>query len=293
MSPWRSSGLTCAALLLACIKPNPAFDDDASAGASASAGSTSASGGPGPPTTSATTPTTTSGVSDSDSDSTSLPTTTATTTASTTASTTTGVRCGLLNEPCGASNCCTGCGLCMAGTCMPDPSVCGPCGVCGDDSQCTPQPMSTPCELADDPCAGKIWGLDNGVCFANAPGAGLCDGGDQCLPQACTQGDKLVGCDAACIIDPANCAADMPVAQVDPNLLCAQDGPTPDCKLACIPGNSEDKLFNYSCKAGLCTALSTTSCGKYTCLDEQTCDNNCDNNSDCKKGFCNRSQLCQ
>ncbi len=286
MSPWRSSGLTCAALLLACIKPNPAFDDDASAGASASAGPTSATSDPVPPTTSATIPTTTtSGVSDSDSGTTSPPTTTA--------STTTGVQCGLLNEPCGASNCCTGCGLCMAGTCMPDPSVCGPCGVCGDDSQCTPQPMSTPCKLADDPCAGKIWGLDNGVCFANAPGAGLCDGGDQCLPQACTQGDKLVGCDAACIIDPANCAADMPVAQVDPNLLCAQDGPTPDCKLACIPGNSEDKLFNYSCKAGLCTPLSTTSCGKYTCLDEQTCDTNCDNNGDCKQGFCNRSQLCQ
>ena len=290
VSPWRSSGLVHAILLLACTKPNPAFDPDASASASASA---SESESVGPTSAASTTPsstvanpstsTVTGGsisATDSDSITTDDPTSPIT---STTDGATTDPGCGGIGEPCGASNCCKGCGLCMAGICMPDDGACGPCGTCGANSECTPQPSMTPCKLADDPCVDKLWGLENGSCFAYAPAEGLCDGGDQCQPRPCEQGEKLIGCDLACLLDSGNCQADMPVAQVDANILCVQDGVTPLCKTECITGDRDDKVFQNSCQAGVCTILASTSCGKYTCLDEQSCDTNCMSEDDCKE----------
>lgn len=275
MSPWRSSGPLLAALLLACTKLNPAFDGDTSTGVGPTGDSSSGT----PPTTGTSTTTTTT-------------TTTATTDGS--GSTTGGTKpgCGPIGAPCGEMSCCEGCGVCVEGTCMPG-DTCGPCGTCNaNNSQCTPQPPMNPCKLADDPCSGKLWGLENGTCFASAPGEGLCDPGGACQPQACTKGDALAVCDAACIIDPGNCAAGMPIEQVDAALLCAQDGPTPACTTHC-QADDTDSIVQSSCKAGLCAQIAVTECGKYKCKDEEHCGTTCDNNGDCKAGFCTEQQICQ
>jgi hypothetical protein len=271
----------CAALLLACTKLNPAFDLDTSDGGLPGDSSI------GPNTT----PTTDGSISTTGVGSHTGGTSTGTATA-TTLEVTTEPGCGQVGEPCGGSNCCEGCGVCIEGTCMPGGDTCGPCGMCNADSQCTPQQPRTPCKLADDPCSGTLWGLDNGTCFANAPGEGLCDLGGACLPQNCVQGDALAVCDVACVIDPGNCEAGMPVAQVDAALLCAQDGPTPACKSGCVVGG-EDSVIQNSCKAGICTQIAVNKCGKYKCKDEQTCGTTCDNNGDCKVGFCTELQTCQ
>lgn len=298
VSPWRSTGLVSAALLLACTKPNPAFDPDARASASASAsesaGPASEAGTTAPPTSTNTGASTdTSGsISATGHDSSTTDDPTSALTSSTTDDPTTGPGCGQIGEPCGASDCCRGCGLCMAGTCMPDSSSCGPCKQCGDDSECAPMPPMTPCKLADDPCAGKTWGLDDGVCFANAPADGTCDPQGACqAPPSCDKGAPIVTCDAVCIIDPANCAADVPVAQVDANLLCAQDGPTPPCDATCVDGEPDDRIEVSTCKQGVCQIVKSTSCGNYVCKTPDACPDNCMGMADCKPGhFCDGNQ---
>lgn len=283
--PRCSYGLVCATLLLACAKPNPAFDPDA--GVSVGSSGDSSSGGPDTPTTTSTATfiATTDG-------STSTSGTGVGPGSSTTHASTTSPGCGQLGEPCGEMSCCEGCGVCIEGQCMPGSDTCGPCGTCGADSQCTPAPPMTPCKLADDPCSGELWGLDGGTCFANAPGVGLCDLEGGCQPQACARGDELVACDLACVIDPGNCAAGSPVAQVDAAVLCAQDSPTPACKTGCV-ADDKDSIVENRCKAGICTSISVTECGKYKCKDEQSCHTTCDNNGDCKVGFCSEQQICQ
>ena len=94
------------------------------------------------------------------------------------------------------------------------------------------------------------------------------------------------------MLDPAQCGNGMPVADLDLNLLCAQDGTTDLCKTSCVSDN-KDMLLQNSCQAGLCVALNVIPCGKYKCEDADSCKSSCDNNGDCKVGFCTRGQLCQ
>ncbi|MBK9757808.1 MAG: hypothetical protein IPO88_30720 [Nannocystis sp.] len=278
-----SSTIAAAVILLACIKPNPAFDDAAdSASASDSAGPTSPTSGPTTQPTSASTDTggsasagqtTTAGPS---SGSDSLTTTTDLSASSG------GPHCGTPGEPC-AEGCCAGCGVCMNGTCVADDAQCGACHSCGPDGQCVPVTAMTPCQLARDPCADKVWGLADGTCFANAPGTGSCDAGGVCQPDACAQGEKLVICDAACIIDSGNCSNGNAVAWVDKNLLCAQDGPTDLCKPECVFGQNEDIAYDNSCQMGLCAPQNPMMCGKYKCQGP-ACGTSCMSMDECKPG---------
>ncbi len=289
MSPWRSTGLVCTALLLACTKPNPAFDPNPSGSASEGAGPTSDPGTSTtdtPPTTSIST---TSGATATDTATTTNPV--VTTTSATTDDSSTGPACSLPGEPCGPAECC-GCGTCSAGLCAPDDDKCGTCGACNDSGECSPQPPKTPCKPAEDPCVDKLYGLENGTCHAYAPAEGLCDGTDQCQAQECIKGPTVATCDVACMLDPAQCGNGMPVAELDLNLLCAQDGTTDLCKTSCV-SDDKDMLLQNSCQAGLCVALNVIPCGKYKCEDADSCKSSCDNNGDCKVGFCTRGQLCQ
>jgi hypothetical protein len=276
-----SSTVASAIVLLACIKPNPAFDD-AAAGDSDSAGPTSPTSGP-------TTQPTTAGT-DTDGSASAGTTTTAgpssgsdSLTATTDLSASTGApNCGAMGEPCD-EGCCAGCGVCMSGTCVADDAQCGECHSCGPSGQCVPAAPMTACKPARDPCVGTVWGLDGGTCFANAPATGSCDAGGVCQPDACAQGEKLVACDAACIIDPANCTAGNPVEWIDEDLLCAQDGPTLQCKPECVFGQSEDIQYDNSCQMGLCVPLSSMMCGNYKCQGPK-CGTSCMSSDDCKPG---------
>lgn len=280
-----SSGLASAIFLLACIKQNPAFDDAVdSASASDSAGPTS-------PTSSGQATQPTSASTDTGGSASAGQTTTAgpgsgsdSLTATTDLTTSTGdPTCMALGEPCGGGSCCAGCGSCTAGTCVADDAHCGACHSCGPSGQCVPLAPMTPCQLARDPCADKVWGLDGGTCFANAPGTGSCDAGGLCQPDACAKGEPLVVCDAACIIEPANCSNGNAVMWVDKKLLCAQNGTTDLCKPECVFGMNEDIAYDNSCQMGLCAPQNPMMCGKYKCQGP-VCGTSCMSSDDCKPG---------
>lgn len=281
MSTLRASfGLVLAALL-ACTKQNPAFDADASnsaGGSGETSGLQPTSGASGVDT----------GVSVSDSVSVSVSGSGSASGDSSggisASGGSTGGVCGHPGEPCGAGDCCRGCSGCMDGTCVADDNNCSECELCGVDGECAPRPQMTPCTPAVDPCAGTVYGLAGGVCWASKPATGQCDPGGMCQADACQQGQALVTCDEACIIDPSNCSAGVLVGLVDANVLCAQNGPTPGCTTTCDVGNPEDVTHMRSCVAGLCTLMGEVSCGEFICKDASSCYTECMSVDQCKPG---------
>lgn len=282
--------LAGAIVLAACTKPNPAFDasrDDASA-----SGSGSTTGTTEPPPDSSTTGTSgsTSG-GDSSSSSSTLTGVLPTTSDTSSTGATTSPACGLPDEPCGVDDCCVGCGVCTAGACVKDDAACGPCSTCGGDGQCVPMPPQTPCSLPADPCLGKVWGLTaDGACLANGAATGSCDDGGQCVASDCPQGAPIVTCDVSCIVDPNECAGGIDVVDVDPTLLCAQNGPTDACKSECVIAEPQDIAQIKSCVAGTCIANQDVLCGLYACMGD-SCNMACDGAEDCKGVQC-VNQVC-
>lgn len=289
MSLWPRTGLALAALLLACTKPNPAFDPDAdSASASDSAGPTGD-----PATTTVVTPTSTStstGASTSQGE-TSTTAPLLTSTGDTRDESTTGPACSLPGEPCGPADCC-GCGTCMAGTCVPDNNLCGPCSTCSAGGVCQRQPESTPCKLADDPCADTLFGLEGSDCFASAPADGRCDADGQCQAQACTRGPLFAGCEFACLKDAGACSNGTPTRDFDLASFCAQNEPTVDCKHACVDNIPDDRLEESSCQQGKCQLVKTTSCGNYHCKSPDMCPAMCVGPVDCNPGHLCVMNMC-
>lgn len=270
-----------AATGLACTRQNPAFDDsDGMTGPG-----TTVAPPTGEPSTTAT-PTTSTGSTDASTTGTTAssgvvdPTTTATATTSDISGTSTGgPACAKIGESCGE---CCGCGVCTMGTCMPDDSLCGPCGEC-QDAVCVPVPGGKGCTpRGPDTCSDKLWGLMDGDCYAYGPPLGTCDGQAECHAQACgVQGEKLVDCDATCIKDPGECQAGQP-AEFDAMQLCEFAGQTDLCTTHCVMNINGDFTYVSSCHAGLCQEDQKLPCGNYRCRDDlKACQTSCLDNADC------------
>lgn len=293
-APRVSLGLI--ALLLACGRPNPAFElaiETVSASATGDAtgdsdaqptGSTTgvdASGSDSRTGSSGSSGTTdgaghTTSTSDSSGDTTSV--------TSTSSSGTTGECLDPIapGNPCGPDDCCAGCSTCQVGICIPDSNLCGDCGACDGDGLCIPKPERAACTLADDPCAGTVWGLQDGACLAAKSGSGVCQGGECITSPVCQSAEPIVQCDLSCIVDPGQCSAGKPVDEVDATKLCAQDGATDACTTECVFDKFGDTAVKKQCMAGKCTPIGEQPCGKYAC-EQAVCNMKCEDSSDCKE----------
>jgi hypothetical protein len=285
-----SPGLVAALLLLACGRPNPAFElaietvsASASGGVTGSSGDAPTGGTTGVVATSGGASHTGSSGSGDDSS-----TGDATLTGVAVTDSSTGDTSGEClepiapGEPCGPGDCCAGCSTCQGGTCIPDSSLCGECGACDGDGLCIPKPERAPCVLMDDPCKGKVWGLQDGACLAAKSGSGVCQGGECITSPNCEAGEPIVKCDVSCIVDPVQCSEGAPVAQVDGAKLCAQDGPTDACTEGCLFDKTGDTAVKRSCVAGACVTLGEQACGNYAC-EQALCNMKCEDMSDCKE----------
>jgi hypothetical protein len=297
MQPSTVIASLAAATVLACTRPNPAFDDSDGAATASDAG---------PGTTAALTgltqdPVTSSSASSTGSAITSSgaiePTTSSTGASSTTSATTADLSstteaplCAKIGEPCGV---CCGCGVCADGVCAPDDSQCGPCSAC-QEAACVPAPADTSCTPpGPDTCSNKLWGLLDGDCFATAPLLGACDAQGACNASPCEQGEVLVDCDAACIKDPGECEAGEPV-EFDAMKLCEFAGPTADCGTLCVYNINGSATFIKSCHAGLCQQDQMIPCGNYTCRDDlKGCQSSCKDSSDCLFSLVCVDKVCQ
>lgn len=298
-APRVSLGLI--ALLLACGRPNPAFElaiETVSASATGDA-----TGSSGAPTTSGTTGvdvsgsdsrTGSSGTTDGAGHTTSTTDSSGGTTGvtSTSSSGTTGECLDPIapGNPCGPDDCCAGCSTCQGGICIPDSNLCGDCGACDGDGLCIPKPERAACTLADDPCAGTVWGLQDGACLAAKSGSGVCQGGECITSPVCQSAEAIVVCDVACIVDPGQCIAGAPVGSVDGAKMCEQDGATPGCTTACVDGGMMDTAVKRSCLVGECTPIAEDPCGNYAC-EQGACNQKCEGQDDCKPPhFCKDTQ---
>ncbi len=262
-----------AASLVACTRPNPAFDDSDSAAASEDPGATLAvTGLTGEPVTST--------LASAESSTGIVDPTGASSTTTTDVSGTTGAPvCAKIGESCGL---CCGCGVCSGGICLPDNSQCGTCGEC-QQAICVPAAAGAGCIPAEpDTCSDKFWGLMDGDCYAQGPLLGTCDDQQACNAQPCgSQGAVLVDCDASCIKDPDECIAGQP-AKFDAMKLCAFAGQTTDCGTRCEANVNGDITHISSCHAGLCQEDQMIPCGNYKCRDDlKGCQTDCKDSTDC------------
>ncbi len=291
MQPSTVIASLAAATVLACTKPNPAFDDSDAAATASDAAATASDAGPGttvsltgltqdPVTSSGAASTGSSAAVEATTSTTGTTGTTGTTTAATTdiSGSTDAPVCAKIGEPCGV---CCGCGRCSDGVCTPDDSQCEPCSAC-QEAACVPVPADTSCTPpGPDTCSGKLWGLMDGDCFATAPLLGACDAQGTCNASPCAQGEVLVDCDAACIKDPGECEAGEP-AKFDAMKLCEFAGPTKACGTLCEPNINGSATFVRSCHAGLCQDDEMIPCGDYACRDDlKGCQKSCKDSSDC------------
>ncbi len=266
--------MLAAAGVIACTRPNPAFDDSDGSLASDGPGTTlSITGLTAEPLTSTTTS------AESSSSTGVIDPTTGASSSTTTDVSTGGPVCASIGESCGV---CCGCGVCSQGICLPDNTQCGTCGEC-QQATCVPAPAGTGCTPpGPDTCSDKLWGLMDGDCYAQGPLLGTCDGQQICNAQPCgSQGVRLVECDAACVKDPNECVAGQP-ALVDAMKLCEFANPTKDCGTSCLPNINGDITRISSCHAGFCQEDQQIPCGNYTCRDDlKGCQTDCKDSSDC------------
>jgi hypothetical protein len=140
----------------------------------------------------------------------------------------------------------------------------------------------TPCTLEQDPCAGKIFGIDpDGSCHANKVGTGQCDAVGACLPDDCVPDQLLAACDTRCILDAGQCIQGEPVATFQADKYCQQDGLTMNCGPQCTDGPM-DKFEMNSCQGGQCKTIAVAMCGNYECQPDG-CGTNCMSEDDCKE----------
>jgi len=270
--------------LTACTTLNPAYDQPGQAASADDASPSTTSPGestttqPGDPTTSTTTASVpTSGPGDSSSTSTSEP-------AASTSDTTTGPTCTPQNEACTADlPCCGECATCTDGACVLDDALCGTCGVCNAGS-CAPAKQNDPCVPAQDECPNRIWGLQDGVCYATKP-AGDCDKDGVCIPDCQDQGAVIQTCDPLCLREPRACAPGGDPDKITFDTFCHHDNlPAGDCIPACDPEGTV--VYSNVCDLdGMCTPLLSTECAPHLCKGVPgVCTTNCMSPGDCAPG---------
>lgn len=268
-------------LLVACTRPNGAFDEPTageSTAASTSAAATTtrptsgeASGPPDPTTTAAgqtgtgttspvvTTDATTSTAADA--------TTTSTTTTGDTTTTTdaTGSTSGSTTDDC----------------LLP----CGECFSCVD-GQCVADPPETPCDApVGPPCEQTIHSeVDDGVivsCHANAAVPAACNGQGICRYPCGPIGEVIVACDKVCKLAIDACIPGGAVATVTPGTMCHTDQPSPGCQAVCEVDPGGSTYTQQACDpTGACVAAMPEACGLFKC-NALGCLKMCFNESQC------------
>lgn len=278
--------------LSACTALNPAFDPAASQ--TASAGETTApttspgestATGPADPTSTTSTSTTTGGPPDpGDSSGTTAGDTPAATTDASTTTNTTGPACALQDAACSVDQpCCGECATCSAGVCVLDDTLCGICGVCIAGS-CAPAKQNTPCVPDQEDCDNRIWGLQDGVCYATEP-AGACDKDGACIPDCQAKGAVIQTCDPRCLIDPQACAPGGDPDKITFDTFCHhQNLPAGDCVSACNPEGTV--VYSNVCDlSGMCMPVSSTACNAYICTGVPGgCTTSCMSADECAAG---------
>lgn len=269
----------------ACTAINPAFDEPrptASVGETSHSTTSPGDGTTQPvdPTTSSASSTSTSTAVDSSGPGDSSSTSSTGPAASTTDDTTTGPTCAPQNEACDQLPCCGECATCSAGVCVLDDALCGTCGVCIAGS-CEPAKQNTLCVPEQSDCTNRVWGLQDGVCYATKP-AGLCNKDGACVPDCQEQGAVLAMCDPRCVVDGA-CVSGGDPDKITFDTFCHHQGePTGTCFPDCNPEGTF--LQANACDgSGMCVSLGNFLCEPYVCAGNQ-CTNNCMSMADCANG---------
>jgi hypothetical protein len=164
-------------------------------------------------------------------------------------------------------------------------SACGECTTCSARGECVPDPGAS-CDGPTLQCADYVHGLQDGTCYALAPGEvgpacnsqGICVAAtaQDCAP---VQGEVIAACDATCVEAPGLCAPFAAASALDVAAFCEQDGTTADCTSTCFNG-SYSQLNVKTCSGGACIMLDEIDCGGYDCVDLM-CLTSCTSHIDC------------
>jgi hypothetical protein len=201
----------------------------------------------------------------------------------------TGDQCREAGDACEDNECC-GCLVCVLGTCLPNDGACGgECRSCDSQGICNLAGVGATCQSqqpAED-CTTRVWGVEDGACYAFGVAVGKCDSMGKCEGSACSErGEEIVEC-PECMLEMHGCLQGTSVREVGVANFCVTAGNTPACQSEC----DGDDVVTRSCDPmGTCQETEQD-CGDYlcaggACTSDCVADSDCSGTADCIEGKC-------